>query len=105
MRRVKPRSKLWNIGCRRQSKKEDAAVVQFAFGPDRAAVYANDVLGDCQSQPGAAALARTRFVNAVKTLEQPRQMLRGYPWAVVVHKEFDGAFQVTRADFQAASRR
>ena len=80
-------------------------MVQFAFGPDRATVYANDVLSDCQSQPVTAALARTRFVNAVKTLEQPGQMLRGDPRAVVMHKEFDGTFQIARADFQAASRR
>ena len=40
-----------------------------AFNPDAAAVRVNDVAGNGEAESGAARLARSRGVHAVKTLE------------------------------------
>ena len=75
--------------CGRQRERESAAVVEFAFGADGATVGAHDVLGDGKAEAGAPGFARARFVDAVETLEEARQVLGGNTGAVVANVEFD----------------
>ena len=59
----------------RQSKRKHAALVVFALDAYRAAVVLDDVLDDAQAETGAAGGAAAGFVGAVKTLEQPRDVV------------------------------
>src|SRR5215469_18243412 len=58
----------------RQAEPEHRSVPQLAFHSRLAAVVEHDVFHDRQTQARAAGLARTRFVDAVKALEQAWQM-------------------------------
>src|SRR3954469_13349795 len=64
---------------------------------DLAAVVLDDLLGERQTQPGAALLGRE------ERLEQPRQLLAGDPDAVVLDRDLDPAARAAGADHDAAA--
>src|SRR5437763_448289 len=63
-----------------------------ALGPDFAALRINQVPCDRQPNPSAAAPARPRFVHAVETLEDMREMFGGDPDPAVLHTDLDERF-------------
>ncbi len=81
----------------RQREAEGCAVAQFALGPDASAVRQHNVFDNGQSQPRAARLARTRLVDAVKTLEDALEVLGGDAGTEILHAEFDLRVQKPRA--------
>src|SRR5271157_4659346 len=81
----------------RQSKVERRTVVQFALCLDVTAVCADNVFRDRQAQARSARLARARFVHAIKTLEQTRQMLAGNSRTKISHVKLHAIFRLARA--------
>ena len=71
--------------CGGQSKQKSAAVAEFAFGADGAAVGQHDVFGDSEAKSGAAGFAGAGFVDAVKAFEEAWQVLRGNTGAEILH--------------------
>jgi hypothetical protein len=67
-----------------------AAVGEFAFGADGAAVGEHDVFGDGEAEAGASGFAGAGFIDAIEAFEQARQMFGGDAGAEILHKEFDG---------------
>ena len=70
---------------------------QFAFGTDGAAVGEHDVLGDGESEAGAAGFAGAGFVDAIETFEEARKVFGGDAGTEVLHEEFDGVRRWARA--------
>src|SRR6266404_7621726 len=75
-----------------QSEEKGGAVAKIAFGADGAAVGQHDVLRDGEGEAGAAGFAGARFVDAIKTFEETRQMFGGDAGAEILHIEFDSEF-------------
>src|ERR1043166_75332 len=74
------------------------AVIQFAGGADRSVVSVDDVFRDRKAEPRAAGFAGTRFIDAIKALEEPGQMFRSDSLAEVANIEFDIFRVIPRAD-------
>src|ERR1035438_2630092 len=91
-----------------EGEEESAAVVEFAFGADGAAVGEHDVLGDGEAESGAAGFAGAGLVDAVKALEEARKMLGRNAGAEILNikfnPEFDAAFGGTRAEQNTSAR-
>lgn len=66
---------------------EGAAAAEGALHFELSAVTLQHVFHDSESETGTAGRARTSGVDAVKTLCQPRNMLRGNAHASVGHRE------------------
>ena len=49
----------------------------------------DDVFGDCQPQAGSSRFSRAGFIDPVKALKDPRQVLVGNAGAEVLHVKFD----------------
>jgi hypothetical protein len=81
-----------------QQEEERCAVSDGAFHPDGTAMVENNMLYDCQTEACAAAFARARFVDAIKALEDSRQMLRSDAGAEVADKELNAVFALFCAD-------
>src|SRR5215471_18811207 len=73
-----------------QSKEEGRTAAHCALHVDRASVVQHDVLDDSQPQTGAPSLTRACFVDAVKPLEDARQVLPGYARSEIPHEELHG---------------
>ena len=57
----------------------------------------HDVFGDCESEPGAAGLSRTRLVDSIKALEDAIEMFEGDAGAEVADKELNLGFEFASA--------
>ena len=77
------------LGVPRQVDGKQASFTQAALHRDLAAVGLGDVLDDGEPQAGAAERPAASLVNAVKTLEQARQVLLLDSDPVVLHAELD----------------
>jgi len=77
--------------------REDRAPAQFALHVEGAAVVADDVLDDGESEPRAAEIARARRVDPVEALGQARQLLARDPLAAVAHGDRDGGVALAAA--------
>src|SRR4029079_3643918 len=78
---------------------ERAAVVQFAFGEDGAAVGKDDVLGDGEPEAGASAIARASFVDAIEAFEETTEVLGGDARAKIANVELHSVIDIARAEF------
>src|SRR5690349_10151752 len=78
-------------------------MVEFAFGADGTSVGAHDVLGDGEAEAGASGFAGARFVDAIETLEEARQMFGRDSSTVVADIEFDAPLRSTGAEFYAST--
>src|SRR5258708_37218118 len=74
-----------------EGEEEGAAVAEFAFGADGAAVGEHDVFGDGETEAGAAGFAGAGLVDAVEALEEAGQVLGGNAGAEILHIKFDAA--------------
>src|SRR5215469_3121971 len=81
-----------------QGEVERRAVVQLAFGINRSAVGAHDMLSDRQPEAGPARFARARLVHAVEALKQPWQMLAGDSGTKIADVELHAILRFTGAD-------
>src|SRR5512134_698058 len=77
---------------------ERGALPGRALDPDRARVGLDDVLHDGEPQPGPPGVAGTLLVDAVETLEDPAEVLRGDADPVVLDAEADPASPRRGAD-------
>jgi hypothetical protein len=77
---------------RSAGKQKSAAVAEFAFGADGAAMGQHDVFGDGKPESSAAGFAGAGFVDAVKALEEAREMFGGDAGAEILDIEFDAEF-------------
>ena len=75
-----------------EGEQEGAAVVEFAFGADGAAVGEHDVFGDGEAEAGATGFAGAGFIDAIEAFEKARQMLGGDAGAEILHIKFDSEF-------------
>ena len=57
-------------------------LAHFAFHPDSAAVHFDEMLGDGETESGAAGFARARDIDAVEPLEDARLIGLGIPMPV-----------------------
>src|SRR5271165_5037273 len=89
MRECLAQSKSGDFLSQRQGEQEHRSVIEFALGADSSAVGQNDMLGNCQTQTGAARLPGPGLVHAVETLEQPRQVLGRNARPEILDIEFD----------------
>ena len=64
-------------------------MIEFAFGPDRAAVGQDDVFCDRQPQTGAAGFAGTGFIHPIKALKQALKVFGGDARPKILNIEFD----------------
>src|SRR5258708_33506470 len=60
-----------------EGEEAGAAVAEFAFGADGAAVGEHDVFGDSEAEAGAAGFAGAGFVDSVEAVEEARQVVPG----------------------------
>src|ERR1700751_6488266 len=88
-----------------QSEKEGRAMVKFALCANRAQVRERDVFGNGEPQTGPSRFAGARLVDAVKALEEARQMLRADPRAESTKIKFDPALAIPRAQDNFAAGR
>src|SRR5215472_8820797 len=72
-------------GVRAQEHREDRARAWGALNIKKSAVPVEDVLDDREPEPGPAHLARTRGIDAIEALGQPRQMLACDTVSAVAH--------------------
>src|SRR5579863_5984385 len=79
-----------------KGEQEGAAVDEFAFGADGAAVGEHDVLGDGQAEASATGLSGAGLVHAVKPFKQSRQVLGGNAGAEILNVEFDSELDAAR---------
>jgi hypothetical protein len=75
---------------RRESEHKGRAVIEFTFGADGSVMGEDDVLGNCEAQACASGLPGARLVDAVKALEQSRQMFGGDAGTEIADIELDG---------------
>ena len=69
----------------RQFEREGRALSQLAFDLHLRIVMQHDVLHDCKPQSRAARIAGARFIHAVKTFRQPRNVFLRNADAVVAN--------------------
>src|ERR1700733_15749304 len=93
------------LGGKRYGEEKLRAVADSALPPQPAAVGFDDVLGDRQTKPCAAGLARTRGIDAVETLEDPLLVGKRNTHACVAHGDHGLARTRSRADADTAALR
>jgi hypothetical protein len=71
---------------------------QFAFDPCAATVYFDHVLDDRKAQTCPARLTGAGLIDAIETLEDTLDVLRGDTGTKVLHKELDFALNQLRTD-------
>ena len=81
-------------------------MAEFARHSGLSTVIQNNVLHNCQPQPGAAGFTRPRLIDTIETLEQSRQMLGGNTGTEVSNVELQAAvsFGCSDFDFLASGR-
>src|SRR3982074_1189404 len=87
-----------------EGEHEYRAVIEFAFGADRAAVGADYVFDNREAEARASRRAGAGLVNAVEALEQAGQMLGRYAGTEVADVEFHGVGDMARSQHNPATR-
>ena len=88
----------------RHGKMKIRAFAYFAFHPDTPAVRFNQVFGDRQTEPRPARLARSRRVDTVKPLENPRLVCPRNADAGIGHGEHHFQFADRHTQYDLAAR-
>src|SRR5262245_16573691 len=83
-RRLPPASSV-----RRAPHGERRAFAQFAGYFDRSAVGLDDGLGDCEAEAATPVCTGTGFIDAIKALENMREIVRGNASPRISHDERD----------------
>src|SRR5438270_11276849 len=89
----------WRSGpcCRKRDRE-----LRTTFGPilraHVSAVQLDEVLHDCEAEPGAARIARARLVDAIEPLEHPRQVFFGNPRPPIGDGNFDAMVDAAPVD-------
>ena len=73
----------------RQQNTDRGAFAEFALGFNAPAVQLGDVLHNRQSKAGSTQFATARFVRAVKSFKDPRQIFGADSDPVIAHAERD----------------
>src|SRR5205085_5278778 len=74
---------------RRESDANRRAAARLALGLNAAAVELRNMFHNRQPQPSAAELATARFVRAIESFEDPRQILTANSNSVIAHAQRD----------------